>query len=133
MYIIKNYIILEDILDDIDSTDSENEIFTNVDIVDKVANYQNSSETELEIENDTFQEYIIATSLQSTKHGKTYCFRFSAHTIQLCVYDGLKNKTNKEKLDKARKVNFIYYYNIYYFVFVIYVGRYSTYTKKKYI
>ncbi|KAF0702707.1 zinc finger BED domain-containing protein RICESLEEPER 1-like isoform X2, partial [Aphis craccivora] len=69
----------------------------------KVANNQNLSETELEIENDTFQEHV-ATSLQSNKHGKTYCFRCSAHTIQLCVYDGLKNITNKEILNKARKV-----------------------------
>lgn len=110
MYITKNY-ILEEILDDIDSTDSDSEILNNAD------NFQNLSETELE--NDTFQKHV-ATSLQSTKHGMTYCFRCSAHTIQLCVYDGLKNTTNKEILDKARKVKFIIIFIILFFV--IYVG-----------
>jgi len=103
-----NY-VLEELLDEIDSADSGDEILNNV---DELANYQ----FETELENDTLQEHV-ATSLQSTKHGMTYCFRCSAHTIQLCVYDGLNNTTNKEILDKARKVKCIII-----FCFVIYVG-----------
>ncbi|KAF0721881.1 zinc finger BED domain-containing protein RICESLEEPER 1-like isoform X1 [Aphis craccivora] len=68
---------------------------------DILANNQYSVETELF--NDDIQEHLVH-SLKSTGLGMTFCIRCSAHTIQLCVFDGI-NKTNiKEILVKARKV-----------------------------
>lgn len=66
----------------------------------------NNFSIENENENDDLQEQIVS-SFESTGLGMTNCFRCSAHTIQLCVYDGLNNTNYKEILDKSRKVNCI--------------------------
>lgn len=66
---------------------------------DNVNNYS----IENEMENDNLLGQIVS-SFQSTGLGVTNCFRCSAHTIQLCVYDGLNYTNYKEILEKAHRV-----------------------------
>ncbi|KAF0751313.1 zinc finger BED domain-containing protein RICESLEEPER 1-like isoform X2, partial [Aphis craccivora] len=68
---------------------------------DVLANNQYSFENETL--NDNFQEDLV-NSFTSTGFGMTFCIRCSAHTIQLCVFDGLKTTNLKVILEKARKI-----------------------------
>ncbi|XP_060880137.1 uncharacterized protein LOC132952033 isoform X3 [Metopolophium dirhodum] len=85
-----------------DNSDSDAEI-TNEELSDTNEDNGRDILIEHENKNDTLQDRI-AISFQSPEKGLTHSFKCSAHTIQLCVYDGLNNTNHKDILNKARKI-----------------------------
>jgi len=63
---------------------------------------------------DDLQNEIVATMSCNEQDPLTQCVRCSAHTLQLCIDNGLKVEVIKKLLTKARKVIYI--------LFIIYIS-----------
>lgn len=63
---------------------------------------------------DDLQNEIVAAMSYNEQAPLTQCVRCSAHTLQLCIENGLKVEVIKSLLTKARKVIYI--------IFIIYIS-----------
>jgi len=65
---------------------------------------------------DDLQNEIVAAMSYNEQDPLTQCVRCSAHTLQLCIENGLKVEIIKSLLTKARKVIYIIFITYLYFI-----------------